>query len=49
MHEEEEDTSENSDEEEVDEEVENDDGTLPEVEKDALRKMVLVDVLADPS
>ena len=47
--EEEEDTSENSDEGEVDQEMENDDGTLPEGEKEALRKMVLVDVLADPS
>ena len=46
--EEEEDTSENSDEEEVHQEVENDDGTLPESENQALRKMVLVDVLADP-
>lgn len=46
--EEEEDTSENSDEEEVDQEMENDDGTLPEAEKEALRKMVLVDVLGTP-
>ena len=47
--EEEEDTSENSDEQEVDQDMENDDGILPEAEKEALRKMVLVDVLADPS
>ena len=46
---EEEDTSENSDEEEIDEGMENDDGTLPEAEKDALRKMALVDLLTDPS
>lgn len=47
--EEEEDSSENSDEEEVDQDLENDDVTLPETEKEALRKMVLVDVLADHS
>ena len=47
--EEEEDSSETSDEEEVDQDLENDDGTLPETEKEALRKMVLVDVLADHS
>ena len=47
--EEEEDSSQNSDEEEVDRDIENDDGTLPEAEKEALRKMVLVDVLADHS
>jgi len=47
--EEEEDTSENSDEEEVDQEMENDDGTLPDAEKEALRKMVVVDILRDPS
>ena len=47
--EEEEDSSENSDEEEGDQDLENDDGTLPETEKEALRKMVLVDVLADHS
>ena len=46
---EEEDTSENSDEEEIDEGMENNDGTLPEAEKDALRKMALVDLLTDPS
>jgi len=37
------------DEEEVDQEMENDDGTLAEAEKEALRKMVLIDVLGDPS
>ena len=47
--EEKEDSSENSDEEEVDQDMENDDGTLPEAEKEALRKMVFVDVLADHS
>lgn len=47
--EDEDDTSENSDEDEVDQEMENDDGILPETEKEALRKMVLVNVLADPS
>ena len=47
--EDEDDTSENSDEDEVDQEMENDDGILPETEKEALRRMVLVDVLADPS
>ena len=43
--EEEQDTSENSDEDEVDQDMENDDGSLPEAEKEVLRKMVLVDVL----
>ena len=47
--EEEEDTSENSDEDEVDHDMENDDGTLPEAEKEALRKMVFVDVLGHHS
>ena len=47
--EEEEDTSENSDEDEVDQDMENDDGTLPEADKEALRKMVLVDVLGHHS
>ena len=47
--EEKDDTSENSDEEEVNQEMENDDGTLPGAEKEALRKMVLVEVLGDPS
>ena len=46
--EEEEDTSENSDEDELDQDMEND-GTLPEAEKEALRKMVLVDVLGHHS
>lgn len=47
--EDEEDISENSDEEDVDLEMENDDGTLPETEREALRRMVLTDVSADPS
>ena len=42
------DISENLD-EEVDQEMENEDGILPEAEKEALRKMVLVNVLANPS
>ena len=33
----------------MDGEMENDDGTLPEAENDALRKMVLLDLFADPS
>ena len=45
----EEDSSENSDEEEVNKHMEKDDGTLPETETEALRKMVLIDVLANYS
>ena len=47
--EEEEESSENSDEEEVDQDMENDDGTPPEAEKEVPRKMVFVDVLAHHS
>ena len=42
-------TSENSDEEEVYRDMENDDATLPDAAKEAVRKMVLVDVLGDHS